>query len=136
MKIRITRGTYGYRENGNVIEKTKDNGPFEVNDEEGKRLIALRVAKLVNDATKEQEDNKAEESEESQDKSREGHLSKEQLESMNKDDLSRLAEELGIQKTGSKKELVERLSRCTVGYEDEELLDEDEMPTLSAEDPD
>lgn len=32
MKIRITRGTYGYRENGDVIEKTKDNGPFEVND--------------------------------------------------------------------------------------------------------
>lgn len=55
---------------------------------------------------------------------------------MNKDDLFRLAKELGIQKTGSKKELVERLSRCTVGYEDEEMLDEDEMPTLSAEDPD
>lgn len=47
MKIRIIRGIYGQRENGRIIEKSKEHGPFEVSSEEGKRLVSLGVAEEI-----------------------------------------------------------------------------------------
>ncbi len=135
MKIRITRGIYGFRENGKVVEKTKSDRPFEVDDKEGARLIALKVAESADD-DKSIEIDRSEKDEGRPDTAGEGYLTREELVSMSKEDLSRLAEELGVKKTGSKKELVEQLLQCSIGYEEEEPLEEDEVPDLNAEEPD
>ncbi len=60
MKIRITRGIYGFKQNGNVLEKTASSTPFEVSDEEGKRLVALDVAEKVDDIDVEKDDSQEE----------------------------------------------------------------------------
>lgn len=135
MNIRITRGMYGFVNNGNVIEKTKSDPPFEVDDEEGKRLIALKVAKFVD--VSEKTDGTVGSPEEDDAEGDFGHISKEDLENMSKEDLCRLAEKFGIKKNGSKTDLVERLRQCSVLYEDEdeEPMGEGEMPVLKPEDP-
>ncbi len=135
MKIRITRGIYGFRENGNVVEKTSGDPPFEVSDKEGNRLISLHVAKVVDAMDKTAETSADKETEADGDTSSETEpVSKEDmLNHMSKDDLCRLAEEFGIKKSGSKTELVERLMQCPVW--DEQTMDEDEIPELEAEDP-
>lgn len=136
MKIRITRGIYGFQKDGNVVEKTNKDQPFEVDDDEGKRLIALHVAESVSGADEDSNVSESEETEKKMMMSGEGHLTREDLVSMSKEDLSRLAEEFGIKKTGSKKDLVEQLLQCTVEYDAEEAMDEDEVPDLNAEEPD
>ena len=47
MRVRITRGIYGFMESGHLVEKTNRSAPFEVDEDEGKRLIMLNVAKQV-----------------------------------------------------------------------------------------
>lgn len=137
MKICITRGIYGFRKNGNVIEKTKNDPPFEVDEEEGKRLVSLKVAKCVEALSETTED--AVEKENVQDEGQNGstgYISRSSLEELSKEDLIALAEEFGIKKYGNKADLVERLMQCPVAIEDEGLLDEEEMPELNAEEPD
>lgn len=140
MKIRITRGIYGFRENGNVVEKTKNDPPFEVNDEEGERLLSLNVAESVSSVEKttasgaeKETDTDGNASENTSDLSE--SISREDLEKMSKVDLYRLAEKYGIRKNVGKTEMVEQLVRKLALYEDEELMDESEMPELKAEDP-
>lgn len=136
MKIHITRGIYGYRKNGNVVEKTKNDPPFEVDDEEGNRLISLLVAEYADNAGKASEsvmsmkkaekDNPCGES---------GDMSKEDLENLSKEELYRLAEEYGVKKNGSKADLVERLIEAFLIAEKGEHIEDDEMPELTAEEP-
>ena len=47
MRIKITSGIYGLNEGGRVKPKTSYDEPFEVDDAEAERLIALGVAKKV-----------------------------------------------------------------------------------------
>lgn len=137
MKICITRGIYGFRKNGNVIEKTKNDPPFEVDDEEGERLVSLRVAECVDVLPEATEDAAEKENvHDEEQSSRTGYISRSSLEELNKEDLIVLAEEFGIKKYGNKADLVERLMQCPVAIEDEGLLDEEEMPELNAEEPD
>lgn len=137
MQIRITRGIYGFRENGNVVEKTKSDPPFEVEAKEGKRLVSLRVAECVEmppeqgEIVTESENNADEGS-----VSRAGCIARSELEDMSREELVALAEKFGVKKNGSKADLVERLSQCPVSVEEDELLDETEVPELSAEEPD
>lgn len=51
-KIRITRGAYGYRAPGSMVTEliTSKNPPFEVEDAEAKRLVALGVAEYATKA--------------------------------------------------------------------------------------
>jgi len=135
MKICITRGIYGFRQNGSLVEKTSSSAPFEVDDEEGKRLIALHVARRVSDETKAAEVSMTEHDTADTSHEKEGKISVENLDNMGKEELCRLAETLGLKKTGSKAELIERLKQCPVWEEDTEELDEDEMPELNAEYP-
>ena len=48
-KIRITRGAYGYRAPGSMVTEliTSKHPPFEVEDVEAKRLVALGVAEYA-----------------------------------------------------------------------------------------
>lgn len=138
MKIRITRGIYGFREKGNVVEKTSSSAPFEVDDDEGNRLISLNVAEKANDpavtgdVTQEQ---KTEPEEETDVLAQIGSTSKGSLEEMDKKVLCAFAEALGIKKTGSKPELVARLQQCPVWAEDTGDPAGEEMPELTAADP-
>lgn len=138
MKIRITRGIYGFRQNGNVVEKTSSSAPFEVDENEGKRLISLNVAEKADclvttgDVMQDQE---AEPEEEPDLLAQMGSISKDSLEEMDKKDLCIFAEALGIKKTGSKPELVDRLKQCHVWAEDAEDSAGEEMPELTAEEP-
>lgn len=137
MQIRITRGIYGFRENGNVVEKTRNDPPFEVDAKEGKRLVSLRVAECVEmlpeqgEIVTESENNADEGS-----GSRAGYIARSELEGMSREELVALAEKFGVKKNCSKADLVERLSQCPVSVEEDELLDETEVPELSAEEPD
>lgn len=48
MKIQIISGTYGLRVNSyTVSRKTPDDPPFDVSDDEAKRLVGLGVARIV-----------------------------------------------------------------------------------------
>jgi len=46
VKIKIIRGTYGYKQNGNgsISPKTVKDPPFEVDEKEAERLIDMGVA--------------------------------------------------------------------------------------------
>lgn len=143
MKIRITRGIYGFVKDGNVVEKTKDDPPFEVEDEEGRRLIAINVAEGANIAGKTVDSMTGSVMGETGD---DGGVSDpfsiEALENRSKEELGRLAESLGIKKNGSKTELVERISRHVKSHGDDAPADtddvspeEDDVPELTAEEP-
>lgn len=143
MRIRITRGTYGFRKNGNVVEKTKDDPAFEVDDEEGRRLIDLNVAEAVNAEGKtvvSMTDPVMKETEDGGDVS--DPFSMEALGNRSKEDLCRLAETFGIKKNGSKTELAERIFQYVQSQEDDNPIEEDDVPfetndipELTAEDP-
>lgn len=48
--IQITRGTFGHRDGRQIIPKTKNDPPFEVDDATAERLIAKKVAAYVEPA--------------------------------------------------------------------------------------
>lgn len=143
MRIRITRGIYGFVKNGNIVEKTKDDPAFEVDDEEGRRLIDLNVAEAVNVAGKtvgSMTESVMTEIEDDGDVS--APFSIEALENRSKEDLCRLAETFGIKKNGSKTELAERIFRYVQSQEDKNPIEADDVPfetddapELTAEDP-
>ena len=143
MKIHITRGIYGFVKNGNVVEKTKDDPPFEVDDEEGRRLISLNVAESVNIVDKTADPVMETGMAKTRDDGDVSDLfSIEAMENRRKEELCRLAEEFGIKKNGSKTELAERIHKYVQTHVDEvldnaddELFDTDEVPELTAEDP-
>lgn len=158
VKIRVTCGGCGIEytdEHGNARHtlKTAESGPFMCDAEQADRLVRLGVAAYVTtkelDKKEEGSDQdpgeipdtqtgylSAEDLENTKIRVTRGILSREDLANMSKEDLSKLAEKFGIKKTGSKKDLVEQLSQCVVGYEDEEIMDEEEVPDLNAEEPD
>lgn len=143
MRIRITRGIYGFMKNGNVVEKTKDDPPFEVDDDEGRRLVALSVAEAVS-AAGEKADSTTDHvmTETEDDGSVSGSFSVEELGNMSKEELCRLAETLGVKKNGSKTELAERIFQYVQTRGDDDPIEADdvpfemdEVPELTAEDP-
>ena len=133
MKICITRGIYGLRENGCLVEKTSSSAPFEVDEEVGGRLIALNVARKISE---DEIPDKGEASDATEDTPGiPGHISRDSLKNMKKEELYKLAEELGVRKSGSKEELAERLSQCPVWAEDEAAMEDVEDVELTAEEP-
>lgn len=136
MRIRITRGIYGFMKNGNVVEKTKDDPDFEVDDEEGRRLIDLNVAEAVNVAEKtvgSMTETVMTEIEDDGDVS--DPFSIEVLENRSKEDLCRLAETFGIKKNGSKTELAERIFQYVQSQEDDNSIEADDVPFETDDDP-
>lgn len=136
MRIRITRGIYGFMENGHLVEKTSHSAPFEVDEDEGKRLIMLHVAKRVSlDGCVGESPFPVEDGEErgKEAGNPEESGSRNELEDMTLEELRAMAKEMGVKKSGTREELVERLRQCQAL--DEEALDESDMPELTAEEP-
>lgn len=137
MRISITRGIYGFMESGHLVEKTSRSAPFEVDEEEGKRLIALHVARQASpdgfvDGTSASVENGETESEEAE--SPKDSEVQDELEDMSLEELRLMAKEIGVKKSGSREELIGRLRQCQAS-EEEEVLDEADMPELTAEEP-
>lgn len=103
MKVKIICGTYGHRpvkEESRIVRKDSTCPPFDLDDKEAQRLIALGVAEAcdVTIVPEGLEDNP--------DK---GNISKEQIMGMEYLDMKKLAKEWGISGKGNKEELRERL---------------------------
>ena len=140
--IKITSGGCGVKvinENGtelNVLKTPKD-GPFECDIEQAKRLVNLGVAELVSPWT-------VPEDEDERPGQTSGHLDAEQLESMNYNDLKKLAADMGVKAESNKKaDLIAAIVAAEVEAgeetededEDGETEDEDGLPNLTPADP-
>lgn len=127
MRIKIIRGIYGHRENGNVVEKSHRTGAFDVSSEEAVRLISMGVAVkagmekengvLIEESCMDPEENGSDLAENGE---------TDALEDMRMEELQRMAGELGLKKNGSKRELAERIRECL----EQEEIEDDDMPVL------
>lgn len=113
MKIRIIRGIYGQRENGRIIEKSKEHGPFEVSSKEGKRLVSIGVAEEITgeipeDGWESRSTNDGTDAEEYREDDPE-YIPVERLEEMKAEELRNLAGEMGLKRNGSREELIDRI---------------------------
>lgn len=103
MKIKIICGTYGHRPNPNesrVVRKDKSSEPFEVADDEARRLVSLGVAEICD---------KAVSSDVVPDHVSLGGISAEQIMNMEYNQMKKLAKGCSIDAKGKKDELQERL---------------------------
>lgn len=131
----IIRGGYGYRPdaNGPVNLVTAKDGAISVADEEAARLVGLGVAEYAKDT-----------------KDVEGSLDPGDLGTYAYNDLKKLAKEMGLSASGSKEELIKRISEAKLsvseesedeGSKDEESKDmesesdDEEPPVLEAAEP-
>lgn len=133
MKIKITRGIYGKKEGERIVEKNSGDPPFEIEEEEGERLIGLRVAVEMISRESESE-TRIYSDEDSEDDAvtdtGEKHISRDQLLEMGINGLRKLAGDMGLAKNGSKIELAERIATASVYTEDDE-----DMPDMIPAEP-
>ena len=128
--------------------KTPESGPFECDDAQAARLVELGVADYVNELgwrqvadpapqTDGQQEEHADGSQETEKAT--GHLDAAQLETMTNDQLKALAADMGVDLTGCKKkdDYIAAIVAVEVELDDEVDPDEDddELPALSAADP-
>lgn len=167
--IKIIRGGCGinFTENGRVRHalKTPEDGPFECDIEQAKRLVALGVAEFVSpwtipeenaDQTNTNQDDKDtnkitdpgtdgnnDEPQGDGDEKIVGHLDAEQLEAMTNKQLEELAGELGVDVKGCKKkaDFVAAILAVEVETDTDGIVDDldgdpdNELPDLGAADP-
>lgn len=145
-KIKIIKGGCGivYKDAHGTARhalRTPEHGPFECDDAQAARLVRLGVAEYVTtqQAAKEPE-NSSKEPEQtpgSEPEKTTGHLDRVQLESMDYNELKKLAAEIGAAPTGKKKaDLIDAIAAVEVEPGDEvDPDDEDELPDLDAADP-
>ena len=128
MKIQMVAGMFGNEENGRIVAKTSEDLPFEVDQKTGERLIRMNAAVEVKEHMDEveAENNPVGETGEH---FQMGRLDAEQLREMKVEDLRNLADEMGLKKSGSKEELIDRIAAENVFYGD------DEVPDMEAEEP-
>lgn len=131
--IKIKSGGCGVKyTDGNGVEryalKTPKDGAFLCEIEQAKRLVALGVAEYVADEKCDTE------TKEGVGVAETGHLDAEQLESMDFNDLKKLAKDMGVTPAGKKKaDYIAAL--VAVEVEAGEEVDGDELPDLDAADP-
>ena len=154
--IKITRGGCGIKytdANGNARHalKTPEDKPFECDDAQADRLVRLRVAEYVgaqymavDPETEHIEDQEApaeEPAETTQEPEKVyGHLSAEDLETWDYNDLKKLAADMGVEPKGKKKaDYIAAIVAVEVEHgpevDPEEVEDPDELPELNAADP-
>lgn len=148
VKIRVTCGGCGIEykdEHGNARHalKTADDGPFLCDAKQAERLVGLGVAAYV--TTKEPE--KAELNSDDQDPGEKpdtqtGHLTTEDLEKWDFNDLRKLAADMGLKPEGKKKaDYIAAIVAAEVTAGDDEKENDgdgtgdDELPELGAVDP-
>lgn len=152
-KIRVKHGGCGIKyTDANGTErhalKTAESGPFECDDAQADRLVRLGVAEYVgpqcqavDPATEHTEDPDEETDEATQEHEKVyGHLSAEDLETWDYNDLKKLAADMGVEPKGKKKaDYIAAIVAVEVeiGPEEdpEEVEDPDELPELGAADP-
>ena len=133
----IIDGNYGHYVNGVVIPKNKNSKPFELEDSKAHRLISEGVAEAVNgepvpDNEGELPDPFCNDGEPVPDNEGvTGHLDADQLDDLSINDLRKIAKDLGVSASGSKKELIERICDVEVSAP----ADDEEPPVLEAADP-
>lgn len=130
----IIDGNYGHYVNGVVIPKNKNSKPFELEDSKALRLISEGVAEAVNgepvpDNEGELPDNDGEPVPDNEGVT--GHLDADQLDDLSINDLRKIAKDLGVSASGSKKKLIERICDVEVSAP----ADDEEPPVLEAADP-
>lgn len=116
MKVKITRGYYGYH-NGKASELKDINSPaFEVNEEEAERIIGLGIAKAVSVTNSNAPDGDM----------ITGRLTEEQLRTLPYSKLKQLCKELGVSAVGKQEELIARIVAMEVQApkQDEEDIDD------------
>lgn len=129
-KIKIKSGGCGvnYTDGNGVARyalKTPKDGAFECEIEQAKRLVSLGVAEYV---TSEKGDTEAKEG---VGVTETGHLDAAQLESMDFNDLKKLAKDMGVNPEGKKKnDYIAAI--LAVDIEPGEDVDGDELPALDA----
>ena len=148
VKIRVTCGGCGIEytdEHGNARHalKTADDGPFLCDAKQAERLVRLGVAAYV--TTKEPAKTEAGESAEDPGETPDaqtGHLSAEDLEKWDFNDLRKLAADMGVKPEGKKKtDYIAAIVSVEVTAGDDETENDgeaegdDELPELGAADP-
>lgn len=124
MLVKITCGTYGYRNSHGVLTpKDSNSEPFELESKEAERLIAAGAAREVKVRIK------------SESEMIRGHLDPEQLRDINKKELEQLAKDMGIPSSGNKEELIIRIVQAEVEAETDDSENENGWPELNAEEP-
>ena len=131
--IKIKHGGCGIKyTDGNGVEryalKTPKDGAFECEIEQAKRLVSLGVAEYV---AASEGDTEAKEGVELSEK---GHLDAEQLESMNFNDLKKLAKDMGVT-PDDKTKAGYIAALAAVEVEPGEEADGDDLPDLNVVDP-
>ena len=145
VKIRVTCGGCGIEytdEHGNARHalKTADDGPFLCDAKQAERLVGLGVAAYV--TTKEPDENDGEQDPGAAPKGQTGHLSAEDLEKMDFNDLRKLAADMGLKPEGKKKaDYIAAIAAAKITAGDDNTEDgsrdegDDELPDLGAADP-
>lgn len=128
--IKIKYGGCGIKyTDGNGMErhalKTPEDGVFECEIEQAKRLVSLGVAEYAAEEKTPEGDRLA------------GHLDAEQLEAMNFNDLKKLAKDMGVNPDGkTKAAYIAALVAVEVEADAEDAVeDPDDLPDLNAADP-
>ena len=128
MKINIIRGAYGYRKDSqsSVTLIDKHSGAIDVSDKEAARLIKLKVAKKAEEETA--SDVKIENPDAGQ------------FADCSYKDLQKLAKDMGLNASGSKEELIERITaagteKSATDAVDTEDANDEEPPVLVPADP-
>lgn len=141
VKIRVTRGGCGilYEDEHGVKRhalKTPEDKPFMCDTAQAERLVRLGVAAYI---TRKKPDGTGEQDPE---EIRNGHLSVEDLEKWDFNDLRRLADDMDVKPEGRKKaDYIAAIAAAEVSAGDEEPEDDgedkedDELPDLGAADP-
>lgn len=133
----IIDGNYGHYVNGVVIPKNKNSKPFELEDSKALRLISEGVAEAVNGEPVPDNDgelpdpfcNNGEPVPDNEGVT--GNLDADQLDDLSINDLRKIAKDLGVSASGSKKKLIERICDVEVSAP----ADDEEPPVLEAADP-
>ena len=133
----IIDGNYGHYVNGVVIPKNKNSKPFELEDSKALRLISEGVAEAVNGEPVPDNDgelpdpfcNNGEPVPDNEGVT--GHLDADQLDDLSINDLRKIAKDLGVSASGSKKELIKKICDVEVSAPAED----EEPPVLEAADP-
>lgn len=131
MKIKIICGTYGHRPDPNesrVVRKDSSSAPFEVADDEARRLVFLGVAEICD---------KAASGDAVPDYVSLGGISAEQIMNMEYNQMKKLAKGCGIDAKGTKDELRERLLDAldsgSAGEDYDEISDDADQDSAGAD---
>lgn len=138
-KIRITRGGCGicYTDANGVKRhalKTPESGAFECSDEQADRLVRLGVAIYTGSSEKPAQQATAEPGQANEpDQTVKGHLSAEDLESWDYNELKKLAAEMGVEVKGKKK--ADYIAAITAEEVKASAEDDELPPDLDVADP-